>query len=280
MKSGKKIILIIGFCFVTNHTQPNFSYFPLQTGNKWFFSRMPTTDESILTILEANNDTLMSDGKTYTRIDRFDRSNNTWTKQGGYYFLREENNILYNFPKDTLLDYNWNDSTYSRYEVHVEDIIVFSENRLTYFLYIYNPYEYISYTDSIGFNALHALEWNDWLGISRYLAGCIIDNKTYGSIITDINYQNNTALLFSLSQNYPNPFNPTTKIEYSIPKTSFVKLKVYDILGKEVITLVNEEKSIGNYSIEFNGNNLSSGIYFYKIQAGNYSSVKKIILLK
>ena len=83
-----------------------------------------------------------------------------------------------------------------------------------------------------------------------------------------------------LYQNYPNPFNPTTKIEYSIPKTSFVTLKVYDILGREVVMLVNEEKSVGNYKAEFNGSNLSSGIYFYKLQAGDYTSVKKMVLLK
>ena len=85
---------------------------------------------------------------------------------------------------------------------------------------------------------------------------------------------------FTLKQNYPNPFNPTTKIEYSIPKTSFVTLKVYDILGREVAALVNEEKSIGNYKAEFNGNNLSNGIYFYKLQAGDYSIIKKMILIK
>ncbi len=87
-------------------------------------------------------------------------------------------------------------------------------------------------------------------------------------------------LAFSLSQNYPNPFNPITKINYSIPQTSFVTMKVYDLLGKEIVTLVNEEKSVGNYEVEFNANNLSSGIYFYRIQAGNFIDTKKFILMK
>ena len=91
---------------------------------------------------------------------------------------------------------------------------------------------------------------------------------------------NNTPSYYSLYQNYPNPFNPTTKIEYSIPQTSFVTLKVYDILGREIATLVNEEKPAGNYSIQFIAENLSSGIYFYKLQAGKYNSVKKMILIK
>ncbi|MFZ2322491.1 MAG: family 10 glycosylhydrolase [Ignavibacteriaceae bacterium] len=85
---------------------------------------------------------------------------------------------------------------------------------------------------------------------------------------------------FILSQNYPNPFNPATKIKYTIPKTDLVKIKIYDVLGKEIATLVNEEKSAGNYEIEFSGKGLSSGIYFYKIEAGEFVNVKKMILLK
>ena len=83
-----------------------------------------------------------------------------------------------------------------------------------------------------------------------------------------------------LSANYPNPFNPTTKIKYSIPKQSLVTLKVYDDLGKQVQTLVNEVKSIGNYEVNFNASNLASGVYFYRLQAGNFIQTKKMMLLK
>jgi hypothetical protein len=85
---------------------------------------------------------------------------------------------------------------------------------------------------------------------------------------------------FSLTQNYPNPFNPSTKIRYSVPELSFVTLKVYDVLGSEVITLVNEEKLIGSYEVEWNATALPSGIYFYRLNAGNYIETKKMILLK
>jgi hypothetical protein len=85
---------------------------------------------------------------------------------------------------------------------------------------------------------------------------------------------------FLLSQNYPNPFNPSTKIKYSIPQTSNVVIKVYDILGNEIETLVNEEKLAGNYSVEFNAANLPSGVYFYRLIAGNFTSTKKMLLLK
>ena len=85
---------------------------------------------------------------------------------------------------------------------------------------------------------------------------------------------------FQLSQNYPNPFNPSTKIKYSIPQSSNVIIKVFDVLGNEIETIVNEEKSAGEYEVEFNAVNLPSGIYFYKLHAGNFVETKKMILLK
>ncbi len=94
---------------------------------------------------------------------------------------------------------------------------------------------------------------------------------------------NNSSLIpqtYSLQQNYPNPFNPTTKINFSIPKQGMVSLKVYDVLGKEVMTLVNEQKPAGNFEVDFNGSNLSSGAYFYRIEAGEFVDVKRMIIIK
>ncbi|MFA5805466.1 MAG: T9SS type A sorting domain-containing protein [Melioribacteraceae bacterium] len=85
---------------------------------------------------------------------------------------------------------------------------------------------------------------------------------------------------FNLSQNYPNPFNPSTTIKFSIPNSQFVTLTVYDMLGRETTTLVNEEKIPGDYEVKFNGSKLSSGVYFYRIQTGTYSDTKKFILMK
>ncbi len=89
-----------------------------------------------------------------------------------------------------------------------------------------------------------------------------------------------TVRIFRLYDNYPNPFNPATTIKYEIPKKSLVHLKVYDILGREVATLVNEEKPAGTYSVNFDASPYASGIYFYKITANEYSSIKKMMLLK
>lgn len=85
---------------------------------------------------------------------------------------------------------------------------------------------------------------------------------------------------FSLEQNYPNPFNPSTVISYQLSAVSNVELKVYDILGREVATLVNEEKLPGRYTVRFDATNLSSGVYFYKLTAGNFVETKKLILIK
>jgi hypothetical protein len=89
-----------------------------------------------------------------------------------------------------------------------------------------------------------------------------------------------TPTEYALSQNYPNPFNPTTKINFAIPKSGMVSLKVYNILGKEVATLVNQNMTSGTYNYEFNASNLSSGIYFYKLDVNGFSQVKKMSLVK
>lgn len=91
---------------------------------------------------------------------------------------------------------------------------------------------------------------------------------------------NETPEKFSLSQNYPNPFNPNTQINYTIASDGQVTLKVFDILGKEVATLVNEKQNLGSYSLNFDGSNLSSGVYFYKLFSEGYSDIKQMILIK
>ncbi len=102
---------------------------------------------------------------------------------------------------------------------------------------------------------------------------------------TDVNDENFSIYKFDLQQNYPNPFNPSTKISYTIPSNvksemSNVVLKIYDVIGNEVATLVNEQKPAGNYEVNFSAAQLSSGIYFYKLQAGSLVETKKMILLR
>jgi len=114
--------------------------------------------------------------------------------------------------------------------------------------------------------------------------GTYSGNGTFCNAPVDVEDENKEDLVtpkeFSLSQNYPNPFNPSTVIKYQLPISSQVTIKVYDLLGDEVAALVNEEKPVGFYEIDFDASRLASGVYLYKIQAGNFVSTKKIILLR
>jgi hypothetical protein len=161
-------------------------------------------------------------------------------------------------------------------------------------------------TNNYGFNIERSDDVSDWIGIG-FVEGHGNSNSTkyYSYTDTDISetgtyyyrlkqmdndgtYDYSEIVLveasvpnsFHLSQNYPNPFNPFTKITYSVPQLSFIMLKVYDVLGNEITTLVNEEKPAGSYEVEIDGRKLSSGIYYYKIQANNFIKTKKMLLLK
>lgn len=102
----------------------------------------------------------------------------------------------------------------------------------------------------------------------------------YHSVISDVANEILLPLEFKLEQNYPNPFNPSTVIRFAIPERANVQLKVYDLLGGEVTTLLSEEKEAGWYNINFNAAELASGFYIYRINAGNYISTKKMLIIK
>jgi len=104
-----------------------------------------------------------------------------------------------------------------------------------------------------------------------------VENFSYSDVV---NVSYDVPAEFVLSQNFPNPFNPSTRLNYFVPQESFVSIKVYDFLGREVMTLVNETKSIGSYELVFDAANLPSGTYFYTMIAGDYSATKKMILIK
>jgi len=125
--------------------------------------------------------------------------------------------------------------------------------------------------------------YSDLSSVTLQLKGCVINGVLYG----DTNYYkytgikvNNTVNNFNLSQNFPNPFNPSTRIKYSLAKGENVTLKIYDVLGREIETLVNGYQSSGSYEIEFAPKSLSDGVYIYRLQAGNNYLLKKMIYLK
>jgi photosystem II stability/assembly factor-like uncharacterized protein len=122
-------------------------------------------------------------------------------------------------------------------------------------------------------------------GCTSFFSGTPQQNRpeicfTFNYLVSGRREGTNVPEKFVLEQNYPNPFNPVSKIKYQIAKNSLVKLKVFDITGKEINTLVNEEQTIGIYEATFDGSSLSSGVYFYQLRAGEYSETKKMIIIK
>jgi hypothetical protein len=149
---------------------------------------------------------------------------------------------------------------------------------------------------NIGLDYFRLDDDNGWKEFA--LKGMLKNGIVYGdTTLTDVADENELPKEFSLSQNYPNPFNPVTTIKYTIPtppasspftkgrnEVGFVTLKVYNILGKEIATLVNQEQSAGTYEVEFKSSvgslQLASGIYFYQLKAGDYVETRKMLLLK
>lgn len=118
-------------------------------------------------------------------------------------------------------------------------------------------------------------------GANFQTIGGFLANPLLSNLVTGVEQsEEGMPAVFGLAQNYPNPFNPTTTIYFDIPVKSHVTLKVYNVIGQEVVTLVEEEKTPGRYSVRLNAAALASGAYFYRLVAGNYVAVKKLLLLR
>jgi len=135
-------------------------------------------------------------------------------------------------------------------------------------------YDLTSYAGDSIYIAVQSINSGHYLWLDDFIL-TVIDTSGSLSIV-----ENHLPNNFSLKQNYPNPFNPLTTIEYNIPQNNFVKITIYNLRGEKTKTLVNKNKIAGNYSVVFDGSNFSSGIYFYRIEAGNYSNTKKLVLMK
>jgi hypothetical protein len=186
-------------------------------------------------------------------------------------------------------DTTWINSTDFKVLVSEESVEVFGMNTFKRTIEYPSRFQGYELVKNVG---LYQWGFSDFFAIyTRELKGCIIDGVVYGDTTTVgvEGSENPIASEFKLEQNFPNPFNPSTKIKFEIPSkarndNALVTLKVYDIIGNEFTTLVNEELSAGVYEVEFNTSFFkhqpSSGIYFYQLKAGSYIQTKKMILLK
>jgi hypothetical protein len=202
-----------------------------------------------------------------------------------FIYLPEENKeVLYEDFLTQVGDTTWIDSVEYKILDNEESFTVWGMNtfkRLIDYQFRFQGYELVK---NIG---LYKWSFNDSFALyTKELKGCVIDGIVYGDTTTvDVEDEENPiASEFKLEQNYPNPFNPTTNIGFRIADFGFVSLKIYDVLGNEIATLVNEEKPAGEYEVEFNPESSikqpASGIYFYQIKAGDFIQTKKMVLLK
>jgi hypothetical protein len=317
MKSILFFIALILISSIKIFSQENF---PIAVGNRWEFQANDwdgTGHGSRDTIsLFIIGDSIMSNGFKYFTTNHVTRVNNfiRMDSLGIYYydtlnnkewlFFRFDIAVSNEYPigEYIIAGYMMNDIDSSRFiKIYKwNDGISFlfgdSIRIITYFVDTGQDDSYfISISPKYGFLGTH--ESNQFSNYDLSLIGCNLSGKTYG-ILTSVSYNIIVSENFSLSQNYPNPFNPTTKIRFTIqtPTSSsplikgrnevgFVSIKVYDILGNEVATLVNEEKPPGSYEVEFPSRGevtspLPSGIYFYVLKAGENRLSRKMCLIK
>lgn len=261
-------------------------FYPLQIGNKWLYKNLfydiGTEPDITYFYKEVVDDTVMENGKYYFTIEergriyfeRFDTVSNQIIRYDDTDCNKKDNPIysLNYVPKDTVewiycdqVPYN---ITYNEARGPDSAMIEFEKD----FLVIENT----------GFRKHLGLFYRSYLEISKstsVLIGAEIDGKVWGTL-TDIYDKEEQEYKFTLDQNYPNPFNPTTSIEYQVSSIGNVTLKVYDVLGREISTIVNEVKHPGTHEVTFDASNLPSGVYFYRLTNGNYSATKKMLLMK
>ena len=239
----------------------------LEIGNQWVYRG-------------SNGYTFMIEVKRDTLID-----NVIWAIVGNK-LQRADTSIIYNYYHNCIIfchDIDFSTSS--------ESVFLYGSNRkkVTYnleFSSVYNETEYYhsAYVEGIGL--VRYDEWTDNGVYTEELIACRINGIEYGDI-TYLDVEDDNSLLtdYFLNQNFPNPFNPSTQISYELPTESKVELVIYNMLGKEVVKLVDKNQTVGKYTINWNGRNaqgiqMPGGIYFYTLKTKEFTQTKKMLLLR
>jgi hypothetical protein len=284
---AKLLILIFLLSSINSINLFSQNWFPLEQGNRWDYSISGICHGggvfSDTSVVEVIKDSIINGKECFV----FSRPFYHFEEK----YLRVNNDSLYCFSTQDSIDclmFVFNktlNSTY--YSCRYDTVFYFDEFFETYFSFpdtqqAHSPFYYLDhiYHFSKKFGLVFAEYIHPLCDYHVYLSGCIISGITYGQLLVSVEGENNSISSFKLEQNFPNPFNTSTQIKYSVVENGLLILKVFDVLGREVTTLVNDEKPPGEYEVEFNGANLTSGIYFYQLKTKDFVNTKKMILLK
>ena len=303
----KKFILslCIIFCFINSiHAQ---LFFPLKVGNKFVYFvesySYPSHIYSISKMIVLKDSIL--NNKKYFLFNSFPYvGTNIWLRVDsitGSLLMYDTSNSCQFYFKEKLIDSlkldttNCYENSCSYWYIETKGIDTIYNQQTTYKIFVCPPNEmerkrkYNSLFGLTKFRFHYSGVGNSYTSEGN-LKGCEINGVMYGDTSTTIIYSISGKIpdKFQLHQNYPNPFNPTTIIKYQIKELSsphalsgdLVTLKIYDILGKEVTTLVNEKQSPGTYEVSWDGSSYPSGVYFYKLMAGDFTETKKMLMIK
>jgi hypothetical protein len=270
--------------FLENFTQAqSYITYPLNVGDYWQYNEIFMNEYYSIEVI--GDTTFLSNGFTYKILqgNSGGKGYRRFFEDKVYYYnsYLKTDRIMYDFTLqegDTVAVFPSENDTLIITLVSIRYANIFGLNRKQWsFLYDVVPYiddeVYYTVTDSIGLTSA----FNIW--VRDTICGAIINGRLFGTIVT-LDDDQTLPQVFYLSHNYPNPFNPSTKINWQVPVGSWQTLQVFDVLGNEVTTLVDEYKPAGTYGITFNAEDLQSGIYFYLLKAGDFAETKKMILIK
>ena len=279
----KKVSLLVVLLSTVSFAQQ--ATYPLHVGNMWVYHNSHE--------IRIIGDTLLSDGKKYSIFGDSEYYFYTYyVRQDGdkvYYFqppYDSTEELRYDFahsPGDTI----WKSPTGFEVLTSISFDTVFGATRKVFGFKEcdYDCYDETDYkvADSIGL--IYRIFFPDVAPpIYEYLTGAIIDGKQYGTITNLEQHRQELPVNFTLYQNYPNPFNPSTTLLYELPEQSLVTIKVFNILGQEIASLVNEKQDAGSKSVRFTASNLPSGFYFYRMTAiganRSFTQTNKMLFVK
>ncbi len=284
-----------GYNELSANVENPFAFNPLVNSNMWVYHKNSNRGYQKI-IIEVKNDTLLSNGLKYSKVlydgvasyERIDSVTGFLIQA-----VKQTNGSIKEIKKEHLDASVTSDVYFNNFGIadtficsRIHQTTTFGLTAPTQVFYLKSNTEAICYrVEGLGLTYASHLKKEDPDYYLRYnLAAARINGVVYGeqSLITSVEEEKlNQPTTISLSQNYPNPFNPNTTIEYSIPEGGMVELKVFDVLGREVNTLVNGYVQSGSHSVNFNASNLSSGVYFYSIKyAGKNTITKKMVLTK